>query len=150
MVKRKRARIGDVYQVPLGNGRFAYGVVLERPKIGFYDYCDEGLANIQQVTSNTIAFMIWVHDDAFRAWSKVAHTEPSSKVLQPSKFVKQDPITGELFATITGSEEIPVRSKEEASRMERAAVWEPEHVADRLRDHFDGRPNKWVGSMRLK
>ncbi|WP_448115483.1 hypothetical protein [Mesorhizobium amorphae] len=28
--------------------------------------------------------------------------------------------------------------------LECAAVWDPEHVVDRLRDPADGRPNKWV------
>lgn len=27
-------------------------------------------------------------------------------------------------------------------------VWSPEHVEDRLRDHFAGRPNKWEESLR--
>ena len=31
-----------------------------------------------------------------------------------------------------------------------AAVWDPQHVEDRLRDHFAGLPNKWVQSLALR
>jgi hypothetical protein len=34
--------------------------------------------------------------------------------------------------------------------LERAEVWDPEHVEDRLRDHRAGRANKWVESLALK
>jgi len=34
--------------------------------------------------------------------------------------------------------------------LERAAVWGPSHVEDRLRDHYAGRKNKWVESLRIK
>ena len=37
---------------------------------------------------------------------------------------------------------------EECVGLERAAVWEPEHVEDRLRDHFAGRSNRWVESLK--
>lgn len=40
-------------------------------------------------------------------------------------------------------------SRQELEGLEVAAVWDPEHVEDRLRDHFSGRPNKWVESIRL-
>lgn len=39
---------------------------------------------------------------------------------------------------------------EECAVLERAAVWDPGHVEDRLRDHFAGQSNKWVESLRLK
>jgi len=41
-------------------------------------------------------------------------------------------------------------SRAECEGLERCAVWEPEHVEDRLRDHFAGKPNVWVESLRLK
>jgi hypothetical protein len=29
-------------------------------------------------------------------------------------------------------------------------VWAAEHVEDRLRDHYAGRPNQWVESLRIE
>jgi hypothetical protein len=31
--------------------------------------------------------------------------------------------------------------------LEPAAVWEPERIADRLDDHFAGRPTRWLKDM---
>jgi hypothetical protein len=36
---------------------------------------------------------------------------------------------------------------EECAGLEPAAVWEPEHIADRLQDAFAGRPNHWLEEM---
>jgi hypothetical protein len=38
-------------------------------------------------------------------------------------------------------------TREETEGLEPAAVWEPEHIADRLEDHYAGRPNRWLKSM---
>lgn len=66
---------------------------------------------------------------------------------------KKDPISGEcsIYWTDAVSSkfgEIPALL-EECENLEVAAVWDAHHVEDRLRDHFDGRPNEWVESMRL-
>jgi hypothetical protein len=72
----------------------------------------------------------------------------------PIRFFKQDALTGDLTIYWEGPEpgevhEVPA-TREECMGLERAAVWEPEHVEDRLRDHFAGRPNKWLESLALK
>jgi hypothetical protein len=38
---------------------------------------------------------------------------------------------------------------EECKGLECAAVWEPEHVVDRLLDYHAGRLNKWLGQLEL-
>jgi len=69
-------------------------------------------------------------------------------------YAKQDPISGSLSiycvdpASGQGSE--TSATIEECHNLERAAVWSPEHVEERLRDYLDSLPNRWVESMRLK
>jgi len=41
-------------------------------------------------------------------------------------------------------------SRTEADELEQAAVWSPNHIEDRLRDHFAGVPNQWVEIMRAR
>lgn len=41
-------------------------------------------------------------------------------------------------------------SKDEIKDLERAATWEPEHVEERLADHFVGRPNVWVERYKIR
>jgi hypothetical protein len=64
-------------------------------------------------------------------------------------FFKHDNISGEVSMTPGGGVERPA-TREECFGLERAAVWDPEHVVSRLDDHFAGRPNAWVDLMRLK
>jgi hypothetical protein len=67
-------------------------------------------------------------------------------------FFKKDPINGALSIYVSDAEsglshERPA-TKSEIEGLECAAVWDPQHVEDRLRDHFAGRTNKWVESLR--
>ena len=64
--------------------------------------------------------------------------------LDATVIFRQDKISA--YESSTGTE-TPL-TFEEADRLECAAVWDPEHVEDRLRDYFSGVPNKWWASMR--
>jgi hypothetical protein len=33
--------------------------------------------------------------------------------------------------------------------LERSAIWEPEHVEERLSDHYAGKVNRWAESLKL-
>ena len=70
----------------------------------------------------------------------------------PEVFFKQDAISGDLslYSEDASTGEVFSRraSFEEVEGLERAAVWDPDHVEDRLRDHIAGVPNKWVESLR--
>ena len=41
-------------------------------------------------------------------------------------------------------------TKEECIGLECAAVWDPTHAEDRIRDHYLGRKNKWLESLKIK
>lgn len=50
------------------------------------------------------------------------------------KFKCYNPMTGEIF---------PIE-KEQAVGLERAAVWDAHHIVDRIYDHYNGTPCKWL------
>jgi hypothetical protein len=81
-------------------------------------------------------------------WPIIGHEPLSQELLQEPLLCKKDAITGQLtiYRDSTG-EEISA-TQEQCEKLEIAAVWEPSHVEDRLRDHFAGRPNKWANSLR--
>ena len=67
-------------------------------------------------------------------------------------FYKQDAITGRLtlyHSSLAQTNWERTASLAECEALESAAVWEPDHVEDRLRDHYAGRPNRWVESLRI-
>lgn len=135
--------------VPLGDGYFGFARALTSPTAEFYDFRSETIPPGADIITKPVAFRIWVMRYAFtgRRWKKIGDFP-----LRPGEggkrwwFFKQAD-DGTLYRTRNGYEEVPA-SWEEVSGLECAAAWDPEHVEDRLRDHFAGKPNKWVESLK--
>jgi hypothetical protein len=130
------------------------------PSVEFYDRTGTAGESVDlvDVVASRVAFTIWVMKYAFRrngGWELldvVPLTDRERSAID--RRAKQDALSGALTIYwsdhMTGtSGEIPARASE-CEGLEVAAIWDPEHVEDRLRDHFDGRPNLWVESIRLK
>ncbi|ANL47268.1 hypothetical protein AMC87_CH02597 [Rhizobium phaseoli] len=98
-----------------------------------------------------VLFKLWVMDSAAKSgrWPIVGKVDPPTVfALDGAVFFKQDRVSGRNLAyDVIANAESPL-SFEEADRLECAAVWSPEHVEDRLRDHLNGISNKWWASMR--
>ena len=59
--------------------------------------------------------------------------------INPEKFELYNPNTGEITST----------TRDEAKGLERAAVWEAEHIESRLRDYYEGKENTWVNQLKI-
>jgi hypothetical protein len=157
---RKNRAPGRAVRIDLGDGRRAYGRQLLGASVEFYDRPGkEGeKADLLDVVAWPVAFTIAVADYAFRrngGWELldvVPLTGEERAVIH--RMAKKDVISGALSIYWedpgTGTYGETPASPEDCEGLEIAAVWDPEHVEDRLRDHFDGRPNRWVESLRLK
>ena len=157
---RANRAAGRVVRIDLGDGRCAYGRQLTGVVVEFFDRV--GLVgepiDLLELVTTPVAFTIWVSDRAFRrrgGWELLdVVTLTQEEATRIYRFAKQDVGSSRLSVYTTGPvsgthRERPA-SLEECQDLERAAVWDDVHVEDRLRDHFDGRPNKFVESMRLR
>ena len=155
MTRKKKARrnVGDVVTIPLGGDRVGFGLVLEEPLVAFFDSCSKiGMEPaIEKIVEMPVAFRIWVMNQPLvdGSWPVIGRVPVPPRLLQPPWFFKQDPISGKVTIGRTGGEEFQPEPGQ-LEGLERAAVWSAAHVIERLRDHIDGRPNKWVESMKLK
>lgn len=154
--KRTRRKPGQFVEIGLGGGQRAFGRVLMEPLFAFYDYqvTDDTLPGLAELAALPIAFRIWVTNYVVtkNRW-KVLGTLPLSADLRIAPdFFKRDPISGRL--SIYNDDFAPSYERPatwaECEPLECAAVWDGEHVEDRLRDHFAGRPNRWLESLKLK
>ncbi|MDI1460015.1 Imm26 family immunity protein [Catellatospora sp. KI3] len=145
-------------RVPLGDGRFAYGRQLWSVDAEFYDHVEttQQPIGLLELVDKPVAFTVWVSNRCFQRngrWT-LLDTVPLLEREQLRFDVKfQQDVTGGPLTVVARSCAPSVFSKrsataEECWDLERAAVWSPEHVEDRLRDHFDGRPSRWVESLR--
>ena len=141
--KRLRFKAGDVFAVPLGkdNG-FGYCRYLDQLVTEFFDFHSQEQLSAEDVVQAKIAFVVWVSKEPFASgvWPRIGHVEVSPR--PAPVFYKRDPITKQLFLWQDGNEWRT--TEEECTGREKAAVWSASHIEDRLRDHFAGRPNKWV------
>ncbi|WP_054312673.1 Imm26 family immunity protein [Mesorhizobium sp. 1M-11] len=141
---------GDIFKIPLGDGTQAYAIAFRDPLFGFFDIRSEDEVAVSEIEKGKIIFCVWVMKYAVSKgiWKKVGTTSKFDGMYDEVSFYKQDAFNGRLTSYTNGVES-PI-DYEAAQTMEAAAVWDPEHVEDRLRDHFAGVPNKWVESLRPK
>lgn len=148
-IKVKR-RVGDVVMIPLPEEGYAYGRVLEEPLMAFYDLKSSTKLSVEEIIEVPVAFKIDVMNHAITegTWPIIGKASLTDDLKEEPLFFKKDPITKQLsiYQDSTGIE-TPATAAQ-CKGLECAAVWEPEHVVDRLVDHFAGRPNRWVESMR--
>ena len=151
--KAKKARNGDVIAVPLLEVGFGYGLVAKDRKVAFFDYRSDTLAvGTDEFRTKSVAFTLWVMEYALdgRCWPVVGTLDELPELaVKPVYFFMQDAITKELTITEDGSIQRPA-TRSECEGLEVLAAWDPEHVRDRLADHFAGRPNKWVESLAFR
>ena len=128
----------------------AFGRVLKEPLVAFYDLRCRVVPRIEEIPTSPVIFKVWVMNHAVTSgrWPVLGNAPLTDDLLEPPAFFKQDPISGQLSITyVGGGDEVPA-SFADCLHLERASVWDPDHVEARLNDHFAGRKNRWFESMR--
>ena len=149
--KRQRRVVGAVLRVPLGDGTHVYAQTLKDADFAFFDSRSEAERPIDEVVSLPVLFRVAVHRSAYAdsRWPRVGKAVVRADLADPiAKFI-QDPIDPDQFQ-IYWAGEIREATRQECEGLDRCAVWDPEHVEDRLRDHYSGRSNKWAESLRIR
>ncbi|MBC7285150.1 immunity 26/phosphotriesterase HocA family protein [Hoeflea sp.] len=147
-MKRQKWAEGSIVKIDMGDGTYCFGQCISDPILGFFDLRTADVPPVEEIAKYGFLFCVWVMRYAVTQgiWEKIGKAPFDRKAVESLKFFKQDSISGRfyIYDPVT---DIPV-SYEDTIGLERAAAWEPEHIEDRLRDHFAGRPNVWVESMK--
>lgn len=154
-MKKQRAKIGALFAIDLGENKYAFGRDLNFGESIFYNYIASALNNeeIKKAYASPIAFRTSVMRYAITSgrWpiiDKSRSLEP--EYLNSKDYFIQDNLTKKLSIYSSADGNTREATREECEKLECAAVWEPEHIEDRLRDHFSGAPNKWLLQLALK
>lgn len=128
-----RPGVGDVIEVPLPDGRYAYGRVLKDASIAFYREVGDSPGR-PPIGSRDFQFVVGVYDDAVASWL-VVDRDPSvqSEDDWPPPTKVRDVITGELRIYQKGTTR--PSSEEECRNLETAGVWDKQAIVDRLMGH---------------
>jgi len=147
--KYQRRTPGAIVKVPLEEGWHSYAQLLEEPEIAFFDVRTQANLSIKDIISQRVLFRLWVMKYAVssKRWMKVGKAPISQVLKQPVPRYKVElGYPGQfLLYYPDGFEQTAVY--EDCLGLECAAVWDPDHVEERLRDHYAGRPNRWVISL---
>ena len=147
----QRRKIGDIYEIDLGDGTHCYCMALGEATVVFFDLRTRSQVSVSDICQRPKLLTIAVMNHAVTRgrWKRVGHkTLTDAEARSPAKFIKDLLAPGRYQIYDNGK--IREATREECEGLEAAAVWEPEHVEDRLRDHYAGRANIWVESLRLK
>lgn len=129
--RRKQIKIGDVYAIPLPNGKVAYGRIFKDSCIGVYKHISDTLNDVPK--TEDYQFTVGVYKDVLQSgqWS-VVDSRPfnSDDDAWPPPMCIIDSISGEYSIYYKG--EIRPSNKSECEGLETAAVWESEHIIDRI------------------
>ena len=146
--KRIRRKVGAVVSIALEDGEYVFGHVLEEPLIVFYDLKVSELPDVETIVQQPVLFKLWVMNHAVTSgrWPVIGQQPLTDDLKKPVVMFKLDPIK-KSYSLYQQGRDIPA-TREQVAGLERAAVWDPAHVEDRLRDHYLGVPNKWVESLK--
>lgn len=153
--RRKTQRIvGEVVAIPLAESeQVGFGLVLEEPLMAFFNLSAKrgAVPSVEEILRSPVAFRIWVMNQPIvdGQWPVLGKVDVPAELTIAPLFFKQDAISGKITVGRTGAEE-RLPEPGQLDTLERAAVWSAGHVVDRLQDHFAGKPNRWVASMRPK
>ena len=133
----KKFKEGDIFIVPLNNGKFCFGKVLTNTW-GFFNYSSNAPAfDVETLDSSGYAFQISVVEAPLKkgTWKVVGSSDLTKEEKVDKYFYKMDKLNHKVWKTLSGIEEIPT-SIEECLSLELAAVYDPSHVIERLEYHF--------------
>jgi hypothetical protein len=151
---KQRITTGAILEVNIEGQYYVYTQILGKAGYAFFDYkSKEKLEDLTVLLSARILFILSVYDDIITKgeWLKVGKLPIRSDLLvQPLQFIQDNlnPNNFEHYNPNTG--EITKATREECEGLERAAVWEANHVEDRIRDYYLGVPNIWVEQLKIK
>ena len=147
--KRVRRRVGDVVKIALDeHGSIAYAVVLESLKFAVFD--GRHVSDVEAALQRAPMFFVSVIHSAVSTgrWT-VVKVDPGvvPELKAPPTFM-QDYVHRETFQIYERGTMRPA-TRVECEPLERTAVWDAEHVEDRIRDAYAGRENPWLRSLQI-
>ncbi len=149
--RRPKDHPGTFLRIPLEDGSFGYGRLLEWGVVALYDHkTARPSVDLKVIGSKRVLFSVAVSAAGVKKWKAIGQQPLAGEVAKPVVHFMQD-IGDYRRCTIFDSVGMEEKVGPDACiGLERAAVWEAHHVAERLLDTFMGRPNISDLSQRVR
>jgi hypothetical protein len=142
---------GSFLRIPLPDGSFGYGRVLELPFGAFYDYRTTSPdSDLDRIASKPVLFRIVVRHPLPKSWELIGWRESEVHLTQPIVQFRQG-LGPSLRCTIFDNlGNVREADPQECIGLEPSAVWEPYGVEERMLDTLMGRPNGAMERMKVR
>jgi len=148
----KKPREGSLLRIGLEDGANAFARVLPNSQIALYDILVPQIDTLSShnVFSAKILWKLTVMKSALISgrWPVMDYRPLESELTAPVEYFIRDQLTGRYSIYRSSDGYTRGSTFEECKELEAAAVWEAEHIEDRIRDHFAGRPNTWAEQLK--
>ncbi|KAA0542420.1 hypothetical protein FZW96_21365 [Bacillus sp. BGMRC 2118] len=129
--KRRRIKLGDVYSIPLPNGKLAFARRFKDASIGIYKQISNTIDDAPK--EEEFQFIVGVYDNVLKSgiWP-VIESRPfkNEEEAWPPPCCVIDKLSGGYSIYYKG--EMHESTKEECEGLEEAAVWDAHHIIDRI------------------
>lgn len=151
-MKKQKRTVGAIVKVPFNDGYHTYARILKDAHFAFYDCRTHNnmQKEISQIGSCQILFTIGVHNDVITSgrWQVLGLMKLEPHLSIPPPTFIQDSTDPTNISIYQNGIEHPA-TIQDCIGLERLAVWDSEHVEERLRDHYSGQVNRWVELQKL-
>ena len=151
MARRKKWESGNVVEIELTDGSFSYGLIINEPLFAFVGDTFLKRPEISPKLFNTIAFQLLVMNSAIgkNGWPVIGDVQLKEISIPKAKFYRYDIISKKFFHHLDSFNCLP-STRKGCVGLECAAVWEKNHVEDRLQSLKEGLECKWEVSLRAE
>ncbi|HEX8860796.1 MAG TPA: DUF4259 domain-containing protein [Actinomycetes bacterium] len=151
---RQRFEPGAVLRVGLDDGTHTYARMLShRPYLAVYDArrSDDDV-DVEQIVRSPVLFVVAVAAAAYRSgrWQRVGWVPLLAAAVVIPEFFLQDIFDSQQCQVVDHLGRERAATPEECVGLERSAVWAAEHIEERVRDHYQNRPNAHLEVMKLR
>jgi hypothetical protein len=150
-VNKPKHEPGTFLRIRLPDGTYGYGRELEGPFTAFYDYRTTTPSDdLDVIADKPVLFSVGVRLQDPTRWERIGARALEGVVAEPVVGFHQE--IGDFGKCIIFDSAGNARTAtpEECVGLERDAVWDQDHIEERLLDKFMGRPNVAEQHLRVR
>lgn len=149
---KQRIVTGSVVQIDLGERLCSFAQVISKAELAFFNCFEKSptALTVEEIVKLPTLFILPVMNLAVKSgrWPVIGKSALRAEFQLERYYFQQDNITKKISIYQNSTGESTPANREQINGLERAAVWDAEHVEDRLRDTKAGRTNISFDSLK--
>jgi len=150
----KELKKGNMAAIPINEKQYTFGRIISFPFMEFYNYIleKEDIDNFDPslLLKNKPIFTVLIHKSCVskKHWKIIGFNDTNLPEVPPV-FI-QDAFNPSDIKILQGTTSLVKARFEDVRNMERQAIWESDHIEQRIKDHIEGKPNITYEFFRAK